>query len=375
MPRTPTTRDKQSPADAVADVGSAPPPAPAVANGASDHDAAVAGRVAELRVSAHVMTLDRGLFCVFPAPGSPAPDAETGLPGVRITPPPSRRQSSDSLSITTFRADGWLDGTAALVNVKEPSAQILVSIYQSGRTGEAAPRLQVLRLSADPTPAGEVAAAPAAAPPPAAAPAAPAPATPEQTPEIMAHIQRQGDVPGQIGTWIGTAGSRQWIEGFGIAPNALIKPEDIEYQGVLGRGWLSPWVEGGKFCGSRGMALPLLGLKVRLKGEAAQRYECSYAATFIDGTSVGPVGMGETCESESLAALESFRVELMPRTAATGAKSATKPEAPAMAAAPKAAAPKPKAAAPKSAPAKAPAKPAPARKAAAKAPPARSGRR
>jgi hypothetical protein len=31
---------------------------------------------------------------------------------------------------------------------------------------------------------------------------------------------------------------------------------DIEYQAVLGRGWLSPWIEGGKFCGSRGMALP-----------------------------------------------------------------------------------------------------------------------
>ena len=49
-----------------------------------------------------------------------------------------------------------------------------------------------------------------------------------------------------------------------------IAPEDIEYQAVLGRNWLSPWVEGGKFCGSRGMALPLLGLKVRLKGAAAK---------------------------------------------------------------------------------------------------------
>ncbi len=55
-----------------------------------------------------------------------------------------------------------------------------------------------------------------------------------------------------------------------------VAPQDLEYQAVLGRGWLSPWIEGGKFCGSRGMALPLLGLNVRLKGEAAKTHECTY---------------------------------------------------------------------------------------------------
>ena len=77
---------------------------------------------------------------------------------------------------------------------------------------------------------------------------------------------------------------------------------------MLGRGWLSPWIEGGKFCGSRGMALPLLGLKVRLKGAAAKSHECSYSATFVDGSTVGPVPGGETCEAESLAAMEAFQV-------------------------------------------------------------------
>ena len=90
-------------------------------------------------------------------------------------------------------------------------------------------------------------------------------------------------------------------------------PADIEYQAVLGRGWLSPWIEGGKFCGSRGMALPLLGLKVRLKGGAAKTHECSYSATFVDGSSVGPVPAGETCEAESLAALEAFQVVIRRR--------------------------------------------------------------
>jgi hypothetical protein len=181
---------------------------------------------------------------------------------------------------------------------------------------DAAPRLQVLRLSGDPAASD----APAAAVAPTAS-AAPELAEPVANPEIMAHIQRMGDVGCKLGEWLGEKGSRQWVEGFGMAPVDGVAPEDIEYQAVLGRNWLSPWVEGGKFCGSRGMALPLLGIKVRLKGAAAKAYECSYSATFVDGSEVGPVNGGETCEAESLAALEAFQIVIQPRT---GAKVAAK---------------------------------------------------
>jgi hypothetical protein len=129
----------------------------------------------------------------------------------------------------------------------------------------------------------------------------------------MVHVQRFGDVPAKIGDWAGSRGSRQWVEGFSLTPQDGVKPSDVEYQAVLGRGWLSPWIEGGKFCGSRGMALPLLGLKVRLKGNVAKTHECSYSATFVDGSSVGPIPGGETCEAESLAALEAFQVVIRRR--------------------------------------------------------------
>jgi hypothetical protein len=163
--------------------------------------------------------------------------------------------------------------------------------------------------------------------------------------DVVAHVQRTGDVPAKFGEWVGTRGSQLWIEGFGLTPRDGIKPADVEYQAVLGRGWLSPWIEGGKFCGSRGMALPLLGLKVRLKGAAAKTHECSYAATFVDGTSVGPVAGGETCESESLAALESFQVTIRRSGAAAEtaprAGSARPPASAAKPAAPKPVAPRP----------------------------------
>jgi hypothetical protein len=276
-------------------------------------------RVAELQVSAHLMTLETGLFCVFQTPGSPRSDPATGLPGVRITPAPGIAGRPEAVSVSTFREDGWLNGTAALVRVTDGSAQILVTVYQH-KGMDAAPRLQVLRLSGEPNAASAAEQQPpgSAANPPAAAEAPP----PVANPDIMAHIQRMGDVGCSLGEWLGAKGSRQWVEGFGMAPLEGVPAEDLEYQAVLGRNWLSPWVEAGKFCGSRGMALPLLGLKVRLKGAAAKTFDCSYSATFVDGTEVGPVNAGETCEAESLAALESFQVVILPRG---GTAAAAKP--------------------------------------------------
>lgn len=258
------------------------------------------------------MALETGLFCVFQTPGSLPPDKVTGLPGVRITPAPGVGGSPETVSVSTFREDGWLNGTAALVRVTNGAAQILVTIYQQ-KGQDAAPRLQVLRLSAEPTgPVTQVVASALGVPVQAvAAPAVGTKATPN--PEVMAHVQRSGDVTCMIGDWLGLKGSRQWVEGFGLAPANGIALHDIEYQGVLGRNWLSPWVEGGKFCGSRGMALPLLGLKVRLKGAAAKAFECSYAATFVDGSEIGPVSGGEACAAGSLAALEAFQIIIQPR--------------------------------------------------------------
>jgi Clostridial hydrophobic W len=273
-----------------------------VTEAAGQAQMSAAGRITELRVSANLMTLETGVYCVFPAPGSRAPDPASGLPGVRITRCPGMAGSPDSVSISTFRDDGWLDNTAALIRVTDGPAQALVTIYQAaGQPAENAPRLQVLRLAGDP--------AVASAEGPAKSPTA-------RDADVMAHVQGAGDVPGQFGEWIGKRGSRAWIEGFGISDKGLIGPGDVEYQGVLGKGWLSPWVENGKFCGSRGMALPLLGLNVRLKGAAAKEYAARYSATFIDGSAVGPVEEGSACESPGLAALESFLIELVPKAEA-----------------------------------------------------------
>jgi hypothetical protein len=302
----------------------------------ADAPSTPANRVSELKVSGHLMTLDSGMFCIFHAPGVATANDGSGLPGVRITLPPSRSGPPDTVMLSTFRPDGWLDFAdgAALVRVHQGPAQILVTVYQSlSASADTAPRLQVLRLTPD-------AAAPAlgaAVNPVRAMPAGgPLPASAD----IVAHVQRMGDVMGQFGAWTGARGSGTWVEGFAVTPPDGIAPQDLEYQAVLGRGWLSPWIEGGRFCGSRGMALPLLGLNVRLKGEAAKTHECTYFATFVDGSSVGPVPAGEACQADSLSALEAFQITLRRR----GAAGAAVPHAPSPPTRPKVTTPAPKSA-------------------------------
>ena len=294
-----------TPADQPDDDDKAPPPP---ASRSPDE------QVTELRVTAHLMALDRGLFCLLRQPVAGSEKDGSGLAGVRVSLPPD--YSSEAVTISTFRNDGWLgtaDG-AALIRVDGPRGHVLITIYQNpGSRPESAPRIQVLRLASEPESVT-----------PQKAQAHNAEQRPEgSTPQVVAHIQTLGDVGQEFGTWLGRKGSKLWIEGFGISPPDGMEPEDIEYRAVLGKGWLSPWVTAGKFCGSRGMALPLLGFQVRLSEKASRSHTLSYAGRFVDGAEMGPVIDGRQCESENLAPLEAFTVAFERRTSKYSPKVAT----------------------------------------------------
>jgi hypothetical protein len=264
-----------------------PAAAPAAPAGAAPAGAApvATNMMQELKVTGHFMALPAGLYCFLnePAPGAPQ---NGGMPGVRISPPPN---GAGNVEISGFRPDGWLSATgdAALVRITKGPAQVLVTIYQLPNMPDAAPKLQVRLLMG-------VAEGPAAA-----APSGGAPAAEPVRADIVAHIQTRGDVGAKFGEWLGEQGSQNWIEGFAVAAPEGLSPADLSYQAVLGRGWLSPWVEAGQYCGSRGMAAAL--------------YDISCSATFIDGTASGPVGDDETCESDSLAPLEALQISLTPK--------------------------------------------------------------
>ncbi len=283
---------------------------------------------AELRVTGHLMTLDPGLFCIVQTPSARRAEDGSGLPGVRVSLPPGPAGRPESVSISTFRPDGYLNGhaDAALVRVNDGPAQILITVYQSTVGADTAPRLQVLRLGEE-VQAARPAAMPIAAGPAAGPASGSGQALQRSLPDVIAHVQIRGDIGATLGDWIGERGSKRWVEGFAIAPQkGPVAAKDIEYQAVLGRGWLSPWVEGGQLCGSRGMALPILGLRLRLRGDAVDKFDCEYSATFTDGTSVGPVAAGESCEAESLAPMEAFQIVVRPR-AETGERPRAAPRA------------------------------------------------
>lgn len=287
------------------------------ASSATQSQSDAADRITPIPADVSLMTLDAGLYCVVVQP-SPAADAQSGLPGVRITAAPGLQ--AGQVIVRTIAEDGWMTGfgDAALVRVIGGPGRVMVSIFHRPGAGPAgAPSLKVLPLMAAQAlpPSGPANLPP---PPPAQVPAPTAV-------DMVAHIQTRGDVGAHFGQWLGEPGSGLWIEGFAVAPVSGVALTDIEYQAVLGRGWLSPWVEGGQFCGSRGMSLPILGLRVRLRGAAAAAYQVRVSATFVDGSRSGPVAGGESCEAPSLAAVEAMMIELVPQTPASG--TGTTPEA------------------------------------------------
>ena len=261
--------------------------------------ARAAPQAGDIQASAQLMRLDVGTYCIFHA-ATPAGAGFAPLSGMRVTVPPGM----EAVRVSTFDADGWMgaQGGAALVRMPMGGGVVLVTTYRDpARDGAALPGLQVVRLSGPPVPA-----ATASAPPVGAVEAGKVGAG-----GMVAHIQGRGDISAPLGTWMGEDGSGQWMEGFAIRPAQGLAPGDMEYQAILGEDWFSPWVGGGAYCGSRGMALPLLGLRVRLKGDAARRFTCRIEARFTDGTRLGPLG-DEPVMAATLAPLEAFRIEILP---------------------------------------------------------------
>jgi hypothetical protein len=94
-----------------------------------------------------------------------------------------------------------------------------------------------------------------------------------------------------------------------IVPQQGLGADDIEYCVIQSTGQASDWVCGGSFCGTRGLTAPLAGFCLRLRGAALGRLECNYRATFIDGTSIGPLPAGTICKSLSGAPLEALHID------------------------------------------------------------------
>jgi hypothetical protein len=240
------------------------------------------------------MLLDRGTYCVFVTAVMPAgPDQP--LPALKVVAAPD----SSSVAIGSLPGDGWLRhvGDAVLIRIVSQSAKILLTSYDDGRiAGAKPPQIELKRL--DRGAQGLL------------TDQKPSITKSGLSPDVTVHFQRHGDVAGNFGQWLSVGDGDTWIEGIEFSPLPSTDTADIEYQVVLGRGWLSPWVRVGEFCGSRGMGLPVLGFRARVVGPLAEDWRVSYSARCIDGRELAEVEGGMACEAQELVPLSALKINL-----------------------------------------------------------------
>jgi hypothetical protein len=107
---------------------------------------------------------------------------------------------------------------------------------------------------------------------------------------VRAHVSLRGDVSGGRGSWIGGPDAPGRIEGLevrGIGGELM-----LEYQvATAGRtgGW-SAWMPAGAYAGSRGKAVPLIGLRLRLAPSAPAHLVLKAEALFLGASPIARTG-------------------------------------------------------------------------------------
>jgi GT2 family glycosyltransferase len=136
--------------------------------------------------------------------------------------------------------------------------------------------------------------------------------------EIGAHIRTRGDMTFADKPWAGRVAPGLWIESFSVRSPERFGTQDIEYKGLTGSGFETPWLSGEQSCGTQGMAVPLVGFALRLKpNPATAPYDCEYSGYFQSGLTVGPLRSGAPCRSTvANDPLEGIQISLVARSQA-----------------------------------------------------------
>lgn len=145
--------------------------------------------------------------------------------------------------------------------------------------------------------------------------------------QIKAHIRSRGDMSFADVPWAGRVAPGLWIESFAVRPMQRFGAQDIEYKGLTGSGFETPWLSDDRMCGTRGMAVPLVGFAVRLKPSSeTAAYDCEYSGYFQSGVTIGPLRNGAPCRSTvANDPLEGVQIHLKPRSLPLSPPLATKP--------------------------------------------------
>jgi len=141
--------------------------------------------------------------------------------------------------------------------------------------------------------------------------------------QIKTHIRARGDMNFAGASWAGRVAPGLWVESFSVQPLQHLSPHDVEYKGLTGTGFETPWLSDDQNCGTKGMSVPLVGFAVRLRPSLETAlYDCEYSGYFQSGTIVGPLRNGAPCRSTvANDPLEGVQIRFVKRAPAVSTKS------------------------------------------------------
>lgn len=249
-----------------------------------------------ISASVKVLPLSAGLYMASVSTGAPRGAAPgLRLPALHVGTVPGTPPGRVELVPSTPTNGPWVSapGDLLVVRVQAPGAALVLTSMRVDGGSELAVKFEKL----------DGASRPVSPPSASKTPTAPAPALERRGPadglrlQVGAHIRGRGDMAFVDTLWAGKLGKGYWLESFSIKPLEALTSRDIEYKGLTASGFESPWISDGAFCGTRGMAIPLIGFAIRPKGSAAQGYDVEYSGQFQSGVVVGPLRNGTPCRS------------------------------------------------------------------------------
>jgi hypothetical protein len=145
--------------------------------------------------------------------------------------------------------------------------------------------------------------------------------------QIKTHMRSRGDMSFTDAPWAGRVAPGLWMEAFSLQPLDTLGAHHIEYKGLTGTGFETPWLSDDQNCGTKGMSVPLVGFAVRLRSSPETApYECEYSGYFQSGTVVGPLRNGAPCRSTvANDPLEGVQIRLVKRAQTAGFAANPKP--------------------------------------------------
>lgn len=281
-----------------------------------------------LSASIQVLPLPPGLYLFSVKAASLVPNGPQGvlrLPAMHVGLGPGVRSEQVEFIAGPATDGAWLFAHEDLLvtKVKGVGATLIL-------TSVRAPGGEVLSIKVERLEGRAEATAPAQLPaqnPPPVAPAGAAkksepvakPANDSLALKISAHVRARGDMDFSDVPWAGRVAPGLWIESFSIKPLERFEDRDIEYKGLTGSGFETPWLSEDKMCGTKGLSVPLVGYAVRLKpSPQSAAYDCEYSGYFKSGATVGPLRNGAPCRSTvANDPLEGIQVRIFKRVGAS----------------------------------------------------------